>query len=159
MATAPDLAEIIHVTSKTLRQLRQFLDTWGNAPRELFKVREDVTRLSALLCSAQPHLVKVDTKHLGPPVVALNQELESITQFLVKIQSIITNVHGGPLDLAGASAAPTQLEGIWKRRWLLHKDELARSHKNLQDRCQSIVSSLGALTLYVPMPGVQRAST
>lgn len=143
MDTSVDVLGASEASALTISHLHALITSWRSAPEQLHHLRDDIERLANLL----------DTVHHGQVTVQLlaDPSDESLIREIALARRALENVEGVLAEFLSAdeddSASSTveqsrALDAKRRHRWIVRREEIARSQRSLQLSCQHIVSIL-----------------
>lgn len=161
MDAAADVLGAADASARTLSRLHALISAWAGAPEQVHHLRDDVERFSSLLES---------TRQAGGPVSAaagaaaaarpvdddpvLVREVALARRALEAVEAVLADLlsgeaKGGAGGSASGSSAEAARSADAKRRhrWVLRREEVARSQRGLQLSCQQMLSRLVMLNL------------
>lgn len=147
MNTALEFSRTAETSSRTLSQLHALASSWDNAPEQLHHLRDDVDRLSILLESIRQNeqtvrlVTGLDDPTLAREVTLARRSLENTQTILAELSPEDTSGQGSSVEPARPSPARR------RHRWLLRREDIARTQRSLQLSCQHILSRLVTLNL------------
>lgn len=147
MDRAVDFSRAAEISSTTLSRLHALASSWDNAPEQFHHLRDDVDRLSIILESIRQNEQTVrlvtgsDDPTLLREVTLARRSLENTQTILAELSPENTKGQGSSLETTSPSQARR------RSRWLLRREDLARTQRSLQLCTQHILSRLVMLNL------------
>lgn len=170
--TAPaDVSGAAAAAARTLSHLHALICAWAGAPEQVHYLRDDVERFAGLLDSVRRNgrqdeqQQPTTTTAVGPDDTVLIREVALARRTLEDIEAVLSDLlaedkrsgRGSAAPAAVASAATAaeadaeaavrSLDARRRHRWVLRRDDIARSQRGLQLSCQQILSRLVTMNL------------
>lgn len=166
--TAPaDVSAAAAAAARTLSHLHALLCAWAGAPEQVHYLRDDVERFAGLLDSVRQNGRHDEQQQqpptmtaVGPDDTVLIREVALARRTLEDIEAVLADLlaedkTGGRSSAASAvtaaeaeaETATRSLDARRRHRWVLRRDDIARSQRGLQLSCQQILSRLVTMNL------------
>lgn len=144
MDTSVDVLGAAEASARTTSHLHSLITSWRSAPEQLHHLRDDIERLANLLDTVQHS--QVTARLLADPSDAcLIREIALARRALESVEEILADFLSGEDVIHDTSVTVEQSRDSnakRRHRWIVRREEIARSQRGLQLSCQHILSIL-----------------
>lgn len=138
---------VTDIATRTLVQVRQLMDSWRFAPRDLYELRDSILGFRELLetaLQAGEHFVTKTPGH-GASFQGLYHELASAKNTLSQLEGLLVDIQGHN----DAIEPYVLLQASMRTQWLFHREEAIKLLVKINDSHQRILARLASLNLVV----------
>lgn len=148
MDTAADIARAVDVSTRAISHLHVLITAWRSAPDQLHYLRDDIDRLSSLLETIRQNK-KTAQQVTNPSDAYLIREVALARRSLESVQAILHELalEEGTDRSSSFVTESSSSDAKRRHRWILRRDDIARSQRSLQLSSQYILSRLVTLNL------------